>query len=67
MKGLSMHSEAILHTRPARPFSEYARQVWTMVARHGMTPSLAARRLEISTWRVERIIVGVSRRNASRW
>jgi len=37
------------------------------VARHGMTPTLAARRLETSTWRVERIVVGVSRRNASRW
>jgi hypothetical protein len=58
------------HTRQLhlnRPFSEYALQVWTMVARHGMTPSLAARRLETSTWRVERIVVGVSRRNASRW
>ena len=52
---------------PTRPFSEYALRVWTMVARHGMTPTLAARRLEISTWRVERIVVGVSRRNASRW
>jgi hypothetical protein len=50
-----------------KPFSEYALRVWTMVARHGMTPSLVARRLEISTWRVERIICGVSRRNASRW
>lgn len=30
-----------------------------MVARHGMTPALAARRLETSTWRVERIVVGV--------
>jgi len=38
-----------------------------MVARHGMTPALAARRLETSTWRVERIVVGVSRRNANRW
>jgi hypothetical protein len=53
--------------RPNRPFSEYALHVWTMVARHGMTPSLAARRLETSIWRVERIVVGVSRRNASRW
>ena len=50
-----------------RPFSDYALQVWTMVARHGMTPALAARHLETSTWRVERIVVGVSRRNASRW
>ena len=30
-------------------------------------PALAARRLETSTWRVERIVVGVARRNASRW
>lgn len=67
MKGPHMHSEAIRHTRPTRPFSDYALQVWTMVARHGMTPAVAARRLETSTWRVERIVVGVSRRNASRW
>ncbi len=62
-----MRSDAIRLTRPTRPFSEYALQVWTMVARHGMTPALAARRLETSTWRVERIVVGVSRRNACRW
>lgn len=65
-----MRSHAIRRTRHVRlgqPFSEYALQVWTMVARHGMTPALAARRLETSTWRVERIVVGVSRRNASRW
>jgi hypothetical protein len=65
-----MRSHAIRRTRHVhrcQPFSEYALQVWTMVARHGMTPALAARRLETSTWRVERIIVGVSRRNASRW
>ena len=62
-----MYSDAFRPARPTRPFSEYALQVWTMVARHGMTPSLAARRLETSTWRVERIVVGVSRRNASRW
>jgi hypothetical protein len=47
--------------------SEYAIQVWTMVARRGMTPAFAARKLETSTWRVERIVVGVSRRNAGRW
>lgn len=47
--------------------SDYALQVWTMVARRGMTPAVAARHLETSTWRVERILVGVSRRNASRW
>lgn len=50
-----------------RQSSEYALHVWTMVARRGMTPALAARRLETSTWRIERIVVGVSRRNASRW
>jgi hypothetical protein len=62
-----MRGEAIRHIRTTRPFSDYALQVWTMVARHGMTPALAARRLDTSTWRVERIVVGVSRRNATRW
>ena len=62
-----MHSQPLRQIRLKRPFSEYALHVWTMVARHGMTPALAARQLAISTWRVERIIVGVSRRNASRW
>jgi len=38
-----------------------------MVARRGMTPAIAARHLETSTWRVERIVVGVSRRNVNRW
>lgn len=47
--------------------SEYALNVWTMVARRGMTPSLVAKHLETSTWRVERILMGVSRRNATRW
>lgn len=47
--------------------SEYALQVWTMVARRGMTPAIAARQLDTSTWRVERIVVGVSRRHARRW
>jgi hypothetical protein len=65
-----MRSHATRRTRQIRldrPLSEYALQVWTMVARRGMTPTLAARRLETSTWRVERIVVGVSRRNAERW
>ena len=65
-----MRSHATCRTRQIRldrPFSEYALQVWTMVARHGMTPTLAARRLETSTWRVERIVVGVGHRNANRW
>jgi hypothetical protein len=62
-----MHSQPMRQIRLNRPFSEYALQVWTMVARHGMTPALAARQLETSTWRVERIVVGVSRRNANRW
>ena len=62
-----MHSQPARQIRPNRPFSEYALQVWTMVARHGMTLAKAARQLETSTWRVERIVVGVSRRNASRW
>jgi hypothetical protein len=47
--------------------SDYALQVWTLVARRGMTPAIAARTMEISTWRVERIITGVSRRNSRRW
>ena len=62
-----MRSQPIRQIRLRRPFSEYALNVWTLVARHGMTPALAARHLETSTWRVERIVVGVSRRNASRW
>ena len=62
-----MRSQSIREIRRIRPFSEYALNVWTLVARHGMTPALAARHLETSTWRVERIVVGVSRRNASRW
>lgn len=51
---------------PKRP-SDYALQVWTLVARRGMTPTLAARTLHISPRRVERIVIGVSRRNALRW
>jgi hypothetical protein len=52
--------------KPRRP-SPFALQVWTMVARHGMTPACAAKQLETSTRRVERILVGVSRRNVNRW
>jgi hypothetical protein len=62
-----MRSQPIRQIHLTRPFSEYALNVWTLVARHGMTPARAARHLETSTWRVERIVVGVSRRNASRW
>jgi hypothetical protein len=47
--------------------SEYALQIWTMIARRGMTPAVVARHLDTSTWRIERIIVGVSRRNTHRW
>ena len=47
--------------------SDYAMQVWTMVARRGMTPELVARHMATSPWRIERILVGVSRRNAHRW
>ena len=47
--------------------SDYAMQVWTMVARRGMTPALVARHMDTSAWRVERILIGVSRRNARRW
>jgi hypothetical protein len=53
--------------RNVRQPSEYAVQVWTMVARRGMTPAIAAKHLATTTWRVERILVGVSRRNAHRW
>lgn len=52
-------------SRFRRP-SEYAQQVWTLVARRGMTPSTVAKHMDISTWRVERILIGVSRRNALR-
>jgi hypothetical protein len=62
-----MRNQAARQISLSRPFSDYALQVWTMVARHGMTPALAARHLETSTWRVERILMGVSRRNATRW
>jgi hypothetical protein len=51
---------------PPKPPSDYALQVWTMVARRGMTPALAARALHISARRVELIVIGVSRRNAQR-
>lgn len=54
------------HCAP-KPPSDYALQVWNMVARRGMSPSLAARALHISARRVERILIGVSRRNALRW
>jgi hypothetical protein len=53
--------------RHIRPPSEYAVHVWNMVARRGMTPARAAKQMATSTWRVERILVGVSRRNAHRW
>ena len=54
------------HSAPKRP-SDYALQVWNMVARRGMSPTLAARALHISARRVERIVIGVGRRNALRW
>ncbi len=56
-----------MHTKQIRLPSNYAVQVWNMVARRGMTPASAAKQMSTSTWRVERIIVGVSRRNAHRW
>jgi hypothetical protein len=55
-----------MHAKTRLP-SEYALQIWTMVARRGMTPAIVARALDTSRWRIERIIVGVSRRNAHRW
>lgn len=51
-------------TRVRRP-SEYALRVWTLVTRHGMTPGMAARHLQISRERVQRIVCGVSRRNTA--
>lgn len=57
----------MLSIRNTRRPSDYAVQVWTMVARRGMTPAVAARQLSTSTWRVERILTGVARRNARRW
>lgn len=47
--------------------SDYAVQIWTLVARRGMSLTTAARHMDTSLWRVERIVVGVSRRNAHRW
>ena len=47
--------------------SDYALQVWTLVARRGMTPAHAARALSTTPRRVERILMGVSRRNAQKW
>ena len=55
-----------MSARPRFP-SEYALQIWTMVARRGMTPTVVARHMDTSAWRIERILVGVSRRNALRW
>jgi hypothetical protein len=47
--------------------SDYAVQVWTLVARRGMTLATCAKHLHTTIWRIERIVVGVSRRNAQRW
>ena len=47
--------------------SDYAVQVWTLVARRGMSLAHCAKQLDTSLWRIERIVLGVSRRNASRW
>ena len=54
------------HATPKR-WSENSLQVWTLVARRGMTADHAARALSISPRRVERILIGVSRRNAQKW
>jgi hypothetical protein len=53
--------------KTSRPPSTYALQVWNLIVRRGMTLASAAHRLEISTRRVERIVIGVSRRNAIGW
>lgn len=47
-----------------KPPSEYALQVWTLVARRGMSRATAARAFGLSPLRLERILIGVSRRNA---
>lgn len=47
--------------------SQYALHVWNMVARRGMSPTLAARALSTTPRRVERILIGVSRRNTQKW
>lgn len=56
-----------MHGKFFRAPSDYALQVWTMVARRGMTLATAAKYMDTSIWRIERIVVGVSRRNAHRW
>lgn len=53
--------------RIRRAPSDYAVEIWTLVARRGMTLANAARHMDTSIWRVERIVLGVSRRNANRW
>jgi len=60
------HQSPVEEPRVKRP-SDYALHVWTLVARRGMSPAHAARRMSTSLWRVERILTGVSRRNARRW
>jgi hypothetical protein len=50
-----------------RPPSEFALHIWTLIARRGMTAAIVARQLDTSPRRVERIVVGVSKRNAHRW
>lgn len=47
--------------------SAYSQQIWNLVARLGMPPATAARHFDTSLRRVERILVGVGRRNAGRW
>ena len=59
--------ERVMLRKVVRRPSEYSLQVWNMVARRGMTPTVAARHLATSAERVARIVIGVSRRNAHRW
>ncbi|MET0985130.1 MAG: hypothetical protein ABW034_06955 [Steroidobacteraceae bacterium] len=51
----------------SRTPSDYSVQIWTLVARRGMSLADAARYMDTSRWRVERIVLGVSRRNTTRW
>jgi hypothetical protein len=63
MEASTMHDLS----RPLREPSDYARQVWQLVARRGMPIHVASRHLGVSSWRIERILTGIAKRNAARW
>ena len=56
-----------MNKKICRTPSDYSVQIWTLVARRGMSLANAARHMDTSIRRVERIVLGVSRRNANRW